>query len=147
MTPVLRHLTSCFIQKWPKINSTRVVDQSLDFFRKSKSPNFWKIKFSFKIVSFWVLKMCLNWILKEFGHFYVTLGGFIFSQIFGLFEIQEFSKIHKNSKIIKSFWSVEFLDHLLFGQLFKNFIFRFKNVQRIIKLDLKDGKCRIGITV
>ena len=134
------HLTSCFIQKWPKINSIR------QYTKRPKLEFFWifqKLKFR--------TKMCLNRILehqKNFHPFLRDIGRDDFFQIFGFFEILEFWKKFQNNR--NHFWSFEFLDHLLLRQLFKNFIFfdpRMFNELLWCLQDLKENKCQIWMTV
>ena len=103
------HLTSCFIQKWPKINSIRQYTKwpKLEFFRI-----FQKLKFRSKMAHFESQKCAWIefWNIKRiFIPFYVTLGEMIFSKFL---DFLKFLNFEKNSKIIEiifdrlNFWII-----------------------------------------
>ena len=102
-------LTSCFIQKWPKINSIRQYTKwpKLEFFRifqklafRSKIAHFESQKFAW--IQFWNIK-------RIFIPFYVTLGEMIFSKFLDFLKFLNFEKKFQNNKIIfdrLNFWII-----------------------------------------
>ena len=114
-------------KRQPKINSIRQYTKwpKLEIF-----SNFWRIKISLKNA------LELNFgTSKEFSSLFTWHWA---RSIFSNFWIFWDSWIFKNSKIIEIVFD-RFLDHFLLRQLFKNFIFRSKNVQRIIMVSSRLG--------
>ena len=97
---------------YPKVTQNKLNTSIYKVTKTRIFSNFSEIKISFTNGSFWVSKICLNWILehqKNFHPFLRDIGRDDFFQIFGFFEILEFWKKFQNNKIIfdrLNFWII-----------------------------------------
>ena len=97
---------------YPKVTQNKLNTSIYKVTKTRFFSNFSEIKISFTNGSFWVSKICLNWILehqKNFHPFLRDIGRDDFFQIFGFFEILEFWKKFQNNKIIfdrLNFWII-----------------------------------------